>query len=71
MQCQTRTRNMLCDLFLLLVIGGFTAEQMSEELVWELFVQGGPIGETRDTTMMSILQCLVLPCILALAVKAY
>ena len=34
--------------------GAFVAAQMSEELVWELFVQGGPIGETRITTMVSI-----------------
>jgi hypothetical protein len=56
---------------LLPVTEAFAAAQMSEELVWELFVQGGPIGETRVTTMMSILQCLVLPCITALAVQVY
>ena len=40
-----------------LVTGPFIAAQMSEELVWELFVQGGPIGETRIISMVSILYC--------------
>lgn len=53
-----------------LITGPFIAAQMSEELVWELFVQGGPIGETRIIRMVSILQCLVLHCKTVLAVGA-
>lgn len=63
MQCQTPTWGMLHGLLLLLllVIGAFTAEQMSEELVWELFVQGGPIGEACVTRSM-VLSCSMLCC---------
>jgi fumarate reductase subunit D len=33
------------------------AGQMTEELVWELFVQGGPIGEACRTAMRVLMLC--------------